>query len=474
MRALGTVILFLLAQLGHAQMWTNIGPTPISDRRNPANPSNFNSGRVASIAVDPSDLNHWLIGTGNGGVWESRDGGVSWVPLTDGMPTLAIGAVAFALSNPNVIYAATGEATQSGFTKAGMGVLKSTDGGRSWNLLAASSFARASVRRVRVHPTNLDVVEAITSRGGFGRDSQEAAPSPPPFGVLKSIDGGGTWTRTLAGQATALEIDPTNFNNQYAAIGDVRTGVFNDSPGSALNGLYRSVDGGQTWVAIAGPWGASTASHAATGRIELAIAPSNMNVLYASIAGAPNGGSSGQPLLGLYRTSNAWAATPTWVQIPTAATGDTGYCGPTKCNYSHVISVDPSDENTLFAGGGERTELWQCSSCGATPAWTNTAANSSVHPDFHAMAWAAKRLIVGNDGGVWSLPERGGTWVSHNATISTAVFFSAALHPTDPDFIVGRVAGFFRCPTPRKLLVESSGTPDGCRRRAHHRRRRMG
>src|SRR4029077_18649832 len=109
---------------------------------------------------------------------------------------------------------------------------------------------------------------------------------------------------------------------------------------------------------------------------------------------------------------------------------------------SHVISVDPSDENTLFAGGGERTELWQCSGCGATPVWTNTAANSSVHPDFHAMAWAAKRLIVGNDGGVWSLPERSGIWVSHNATISTAMFFSAALHPTDLNFIVGGLRDF--------------------------------
>jgi hypothetical protein len=73
----------------------------------------------------------------------------------------------------------------------------------------------------------------------------------------------------------ALEIDPTNFNHQYAAIGDVRTGVFNDSPGSALNGVYRSLDGGQTRTVIPGPWGASTPSYAGTGRIELAIAPSN-------------------------------------------------------------------------------------------------------------------------------------------------------------------------------------------------------
>jgi hypothetical protein len=165
-------------------------------------------------------------------------------------------------------------------------------------------------------------------------------------------------------------------------------------------------------------------------------------VLYASMAGAPNGGSSGQPLLGLYRTSNAWAATPTWVQIPTKPTGDTGYCGPTKRNYSHVISVSPSDENMLFAGGGERTEVWQCSGCGATPTWTNIAANTGVHPDFHAMAWAGKRLIVGNDRDVWSTASPGSAWQSHNGTISTSMFFSGGLHPTNPDFILGGLRDF--------------------------------
>jgi photosystem II stability/assembly factor-like uncharacterized protein len=142
------------------------------------------------------------------------------VDAADGRPTLAIGAVAFALSDPTILYAATGEATGEFFTRSGMGMLKSTDGGRTWALLGASSLARAAVKRVQVHPTNPNVVEVTVSRGSNGRDNRFGTPGSPPFGILKSTDGGTTWTRTLAGTATALEIDPTNFNNQYAAIGE--------------------------------------------------------------------------------------------------------------------------------------------------------------------------------------------------------------------------------------------------------------
>jgi hypothetical protein len=260
--------------------------------------------------------------------------------------------VAFAPSNPKTIYVGTGEPdAPGGFTHVGLGIMKSTDGGQTWNLLAASSFARGSIKRVRVHPTNPNLVVATVSRGGFGRDSQEGAPNPPLFGVLKSIDGGATWTRTLGGQATALEIDPTNFNNQYSAIGDPYgslgpTGFSNNPPGSLPNGVYRSTDGGGTWSLIPGPWGTSTATVATTGRIELAIAPSNPNTLYASMQ-VPPINSLNTGLLGLYRIDNAWAPTPTWIQIPTGETGETGYCGPGKCGYSHVISVDPSDPNAV-------------------------------------------------------------------------------------------------------------------------------
>ena len=182
---------------------------------------------------------------------------------------------------------------------------------------------------------------------------------------MKSSDSGQTWVRTLAGQATALEIDPANFNRQYAAIGEDKSGQGADV---VANGVYRSTDAGQHWDLIAGPWASSTPTQLGTGRIELALAPSNPNVMYASIS-QPDG----NRILGLYRTDNAWDDVPAWRQISIAQTAvdinnfsPGSYC--TLCNYSHVISVNPSDPNMLFAGG--KVQLWRCTNCGSAPQWT--------------------------------------------------------------------------------------------------------
>jgi photosystem II stability/assembly factor-like uncharacterized protein len=403
--------------------WESIGPSPMVALHF-ADPTDFQAGRVSSLAVDPQDPSHWLAGFGNGGVWQSRDAGTSWTPLSDGWPTLAIGAIAFAKSAPRIIYVATGEAASVGFAKAGIGIVKSTDGGGTWSIVGASSFARTSVRRLHVHPTNPDVVVAASARGGFGRDHQESLPASPPFGVLRSSDGGVSWVRTLAGHATALEVDGSNFNNQYAAIGDQFRFIreFHDHRDSVDNGMYRSTDGGVTWQAIQGPWGSSVT------RIELAIAPSNPNVLYASIVSpAP-----ARRLLGLYRTDAAWSSTPTWVQVPTDGMENGGYCGPDKCGYTHALSIDPGDPNRLFAGG---FLIWRCTNCSSSPVWTEV--QRRLHPDFHAMAWAGNRLIAGTDGGIWSTTDFGASWRNHNRTLPTLMFFSGALHPTDPTFILG-------------------------------------
>jgi len=424
--------------------WVSIGPAPLAYESAGSDVASFNSGRIAAIDVDPRDPHHWLVGTGNGGVWETHDAS-TWTPVTDAAPTLASGSLAFAPSNPGLIFVGTGEAVGASFAKTGVGILKSSDSGKNWTLVGRSTFERSSIRRIRVHPENPDVLLAISSRAGFGRDSQEGVPASPPFGVHKSTDGGATWTRKLTGLATALEIDTRNFSRQYAAIGNQRVGVniLNDSANGVANGVYRSTDAGETWTVIDGPWGRSdSATRSTVGRIELAMAPSNPNVIYAGIQIPPNGGGNNTGLLGLYRTDNAFADQPTWIKIPTEQTGAGGYCGPEKCGYSHLLSVDPGDANRLFAGGAEQG-FWRCANCAASPSWLNVAPNATrLHSDYHAAAWAGNELIIGNDGGIWSTSDFGASWHDHNAGLPTLLFFSGALHPSDSNFILAGLRDF--------------------------------
>lgn len=410
--------------------WRQIGQALIrSGTPDPRNPDPYQSSRVSSIAVDPRDTSRWLVGAGNGGVWETRDAGRSWTPIADDAPTLSIGVVTFAPGNPDVIYVGTGEYVgTSPSSNVGVGILKSVNGGQSWALMGQSSFNRTTIRRLRVDPNDANLIVAASATGGSGRERYGANPlALAQFGVKRSTDGGATWIRTLAGQASALEVDPTNFSRQYAAIFNAVV-----DPGSVSNGIYRSTNGGVTWSRIEGPWGPepSVPNQSAVGRIELAIAPSDPNVLYASIAAPLNGASD---LLGLYRTDNAWADQPTWILIPTQATGATGYC--TGCGYNHVISVDPRAADTLYAGG--KLDLWRCTRCGVSPTWTATR---RTHADFHVVAWAGNRLIIGNDGGLFSSTDLGETFQGHNQPLTTNLFYDGALHPTDPEFLlaVGR------------------------------------
>ncbi|MBI3329700.1 MAG: hypothetical protein HYZ81_23710, partial [Nitrospinae bacterium] len=152
--------------------WITIGPAPIlGGQIGKTTTTRAMSGRIADIAVDPSDPNHWLIGAAQGGIWETRDAGATWTPKTDDQASLAMGAMAFAPSNSSTIYAGTGEAVFSGDAYGGAGLLKSTDGGTTWQLLAAATFAKTAFSDIKVHPTNPSIVLAATSRGTAGRGS---------------------------------------------------------------------------------------------------------------------------------------------------------------------------------------------------------------------------------------------------------------------------------------------------------------
>jgi len=359
-------------------------------------PPSPTTGRVADIAVDPRDFDHWLIGAAQGGIWETRDAGNTWTARSDDQVSLAMGAIAFAPSDPRIVYAGTGEAAFTSIAYGGVGVLKSADGGATWQYLSSSAawFSPAKFSDLKVDPANPDVVIAATlGANGAG------------CGIMKSTDGGLTWSRKMFGNATDLEIDPRNFARQYAAMTDLG--------GDLSSALCRSSDAGEKWNPVSGPW---TSLVGGAGRVELAIAPSNPNVLYASIPTF-----QGHAVLGIWRTDNAWDAKPRWTQIPKPP--ETG-----NLFYTHELIVDPKSPATLFFGA---TTLWKYE----RDIWTDVT--GTMHVDMHTLAWAGARLISGNDGGVWSSVDGADTWVNHNSNLSITQFYNGSLHPADPNFALG-------------------------------------
>src|SRR5205807_1786749 len=154
--------------------WTLIGPRPTSQGT-----IYVTAGRVNAIAIDPRDDNTVYIGAAEGGVWKTTDGGANWKPLTDQEASLANGAIALDLSNPDIVYVGTGEENFTGDSYYGAGILKSTDGGNTWTNIVGP-FLRARIGNLAIHPSNSRILLCTTETG-----------------VWRSTDAASSWVRVL-------------------------------------------------------------------------------------------------------------------------------------------------------------------------------------------------------------------------------------------------------------------------------------
>jgi hypothetical protein len=420
--------------------WVSLGPAPM--RAKPGDPSesprSINTGRVQAVAVDPWDAGHWLIGATTGGVWETRDVGATWAPRTDDQPSLAISAIAFAPSAPNVVYAGTGlYAPLGGSPYPGVGILKSINGGETWGRFGISVFTGLGFGGIAVSPVTpstvvvatvadvpLEFLEAHLPSGG-------GAP-----GVYRSGTGGSTWELKLSGQATAVASHPTNpFFFLYAGLAKPATPK--PSPGQPFQkivphktGVFRSLDAGQSWQVIQGPW---TARPGGIGEVRIAVSPSSPDVLYVSIRDAKDGTTNDGYLLGVWRTANAWDPTPAWSELPTPVVVPYG---------GHDLLVHGEDADVVYlAPGGP--PLWKyvggdwLTIAQADP--TNPNSSDLIHVDHRALAWVPpEHLLVGNDGGVYLKNEGAdGPWLARNDGLAITQFVAGAVHPDDATAVLG-------------------------------------
>ncbi len=379
--------------------WVNIGPTPIDV----AGRTEY-AGRTAAVAVDPGDGSHWLIGAAQGGIWETVDAGKTWESRTDRLESLASGAIAFSSSLPGVVYAGTGESTFSGSSYGGLGLLKSFDGGGSWSFVHQDSFSGQGISEIRIHPDDPDTLLVASV------SAVSPVPESSSVGIFRSEDGGESFVLHKEGEANDLEVHPDNFDFQFASL----SSIFGSEE---HEGLYRSLDQGRTWEMIYGPWADLPGG---VGRMEMAISPSRPDRLVVSVQDAIADDASDGRLLGIWLTDSAWASAPEWTQLPTPPSGNTVW-------YTQQIAFHPGNHNFIFFG---EISLWGFDG----RRWSRI---SPPHVDQHAFAWSGERLIVGNDGGVYSSLDLGDSWLVHNSGLTITQFYLGSLHPFGREFGIG-------------------------------------
>ncbi len=343
------------------------------------------SGRVTAIDVVLDNPDIMYVGTASGGLWKSTSGGIKWEPVFDHELTASIGAVAIQQSNPSVIWVGTGEGNPRNSLNGGYGIYKSLDGGKSWKSMGLEKTRH--IHRVVIDPTNPDVVYVGAIGSPWGEHSER--------GVYKTTDGGKSWKKVLSANnrtgVADLVMDPSNPNKLFAALWEHKRDPWFFKSGGPGSGLYMTHDGGENWKKITDKEGMPKGD---LGRIGIAIAPGETNVVYALVEAKKNA---------LYKSTDGGFK---WSKI-----NDKSDIGNRPFYYSEIY-VDPQNENRVYSiftyvnvsedGGKNFRQLM--------PAY---GVSNGVHPDHHAW-WIhpenGKFMIDGNDGGMNITKDGGKTW----------------------------------------------------------------
>ena len=338
-------------------------------------------GRVVAVAGDVADPRTFYFGACAGGVWKTVDGGLTWRNVSDGFLTAAaIGAIAVAEADPNVIYAGTGETSIRGNVSHGDGVYKSTDGGRSWTNVGLRDTRH--VGKIQIHPRNPDLVYVAALGHAFGPNEVR--------GVFRTMDGGATWEKVLYTSPRAgshdVSMDPTNPRILYAAIWQAQRYPHALVSGGEECGLWRSTDGGDSWEEISRKPGLPTGL---LGKIGVAASRAQPGRVWALIE-AEDGA--------MFRSDDYGE---TWIRL-----SEEPLLRTRPWYYMHV-TADTRDPDTVYV---QNYSLWRSIDGGATFAKIPTP-----HGDDHAL-WIDphdhQRMIEGNDGGACVSYNGGGTWSS--------------------------------------------------------------
>ncbi len=377
-------------KLYDALQWRGIGP--------------YRGGRSAAVTGVPNEPNLYYMGSTGGGVWRTKDGGGTYENISDGFFGGSIGAVSVAESDPNVIYVGGGEKTVRGNMSFGYGMWKSVDAGTTWEQIGLKNSRHIS--RVRIHPTNSDIVYAAVM-GDIFKSSEER-------GVYKTTDGGKNWKRVLFANKDAgaidLILDPTNPRIMYASTWNVRRTPYGFSSGGPGSDIWKSTDSGETWENLSSNEGLPQGTRGISG---ITVSPKNPNRVWAIIEHDEGG---------VFRSDDAGK---TWKK-----TNDDRSLRQRAWYYTRIYA-DTQDEDIVYV---VNVSYHKSKDGGKT-----FTASNAPHGDHHDI-WIApednQRMIMADDGGAQVTFDGGDNWSTY-MNQNTAQFYRVTTDDHFPFRIYG-------------------------------------
>ena len=358
--------------------WVSIGPT---------SGTYFSYGnissRIVTIAYDPNNPNILYLGAAFGGVWKSTDGGANWTSKTDYEVSLSSGSIAIDPNNSNIIYYGTGEATYSGASYYGRGLLKSTNGGNTWTNFSADLPSLTYTSRIVIRPNHSN--ELLAAMGNAG--------------LYRSTNSGINWSIVAGGRCDDVVFSPTGDTAYIVGSG---------------TGYRISTDGGSTFTFY---------SVATLGtRNHLAICKSYPNILYLSVYSSSN--------IYVYKSTNAGY---NFTQVSTGTNFNGG-----QAWYDFYMHVNPFDPNYAYVGS---IDIWRTTNGGTSfQNITNGYSGGNVHVDQHNLAFHPTdpdKMFCANDGGIWYSTNRGTSFSNMNSSLTLTQFYRIAADPSNAAHVMG-------------------------------------
>ena len=370
-----------------ASNWSPLGPNASSNTYSSTSLKSSGQGRINAIAVDPNNSNTYYVGAPAGGIWKSTDAGANWTPLTDYLPQIGVSGIAIHPSNSNIIYIATGD--DDAGDSYSVGVMKSTDGGATWNTTGSMTGNPQSMNEIYIDPNNPDTILVATSSG-----------------VMKSTNGGTSWDRKLSGNIKDLKMKPGDATTWYA---------------TSSNTFYRSTDSGESFTSVS--IGALTGST----RLTIDVTIANSNYVYMVSAG------SGSAFNGVYKSTNSGASF-------TKTTQSSDIFGSTQAWYDLALTVSSNNADIVYVGV---LDIWKSTNGGNNftkmNEWSNPNQDSFTHADIHFLRFIDGKFFAGTDGGIYVSENEGALFTDLTEGLGISQFYKISVSPQNSNNIAGGI-----------------------------------